>query len=75
MVYFNLDIVKENICVVFSWQIQSGDSVCLQDVGFVLDLIVWNFSLECGGDGGNWNECNIKFSFVVWSVMEVYNVI
>lgn len=75
MAYFNSDIVKENIRAVFFWQIQFGDSVRSQDVGFVFDLIAWNFSFERGGDGGNWNERNIKFSFVVWSVMEVYNVI
>lgn len=56
------------------WQIQPGDSVRPQDVGFVPDLIAWNLSPERGGDGGNWNERNTKPSLAAWSVMEVYNV-
>ncbi|MGL6668369.1 alpha-glucosidase [Escherichia coli] len=70
----NPDIAKENIRAVFSWQIQPGDSVRPQDVGFVPDLIAWNLSPERGGDGGNWNERNTKPSLAAWSVMEVYNV-
>ncbi len=35
MAHFNPDIAKENIRAVFSWQIQPGDSVRPQDVGFV----------------------------------------
>ena len=58
----------------FSWQIQPGDTVRPQDVGFVPDLIAWNLSPERGGDGGNWNERNTKPSLAAWSVMEVYNV-
>lgn len=68
------DIAKENIRAVFSWQIQPGDRVRPQDVGFVPDLIAWNLSPERGGDGGNWNERNTKPSLAAWSVMEVYNV-
>ncbi|WP_434476414.1 MGH1-like glycoside hydrolase domain-containing protein, partial [Escherichia coli] len=56
------------------WQIQPGDRVRPQDVGFVPDLIAWNLSPERGGDGGNWNERNTKPSLAAWSVMEVYNV-
>ncbi|MDX7356738.1 alpha-glucosidase [Escherichia coli] len=74
MAHFNPDIAKENIRAVFSWQIQPGDSVRPQDVGFVPDLIAWNLSPERGGDGGNWNERNTKPSLAAWSVMEVYNV-
>ncbi|HDT4276684.1 TPA: alpha-glucosidase [Escherichia coli] len=70
----NPDIAKENIRAVFSWQIQPGDRVRPQDVGFVPDLIAWNLSPERGGDGGNWNERNTKPSLAAWSVMEVYNV-
>ncbi len=65
---------QENIRAVFSWQIQPGDRVRPQDVGFVPDLIAWNLSPERGGDGGNWNERNTKPSLAAWSVMEVYNV-
>lgn len=74
MAHFNPDIAKENIRAVFSWQIQPGDRVRPQDVGFVPDLIAWNLSPERGGDGGNWNERNTKPSLAAWSVMEVYNV-
>ena len=74
MAHFNPEIAKENIRAVFSWQIQPGDTVRPQDVGFVPDLIAWNLSPERGGDGGNWNERNTKPSLAAWSVMEVYNV-
>ena len=50
MAHFNPDIAKENIRAVFSWQIQPGDSVRPQDVGFVVSTgVVDSIILGPGG--------------------------
>lgn len=73
MAHFNPTVAQDNIRAMFAYQIEAGDAVRPQDVGYIPDLLAYNKSPERNGDGGNWNERNTKPSLAAWSIMEVYN--
>lgn len=69
---FYPQLAQQIIDSMFDHQIKKNDSLRPWDYGMIPDCIFYNFSIDRGGKGNNWNERNTKPPLASWSVLKVY---
>lgn len=69
---FDTAIAKDNMRVMFDYQINENDTIRPQDKGAIIDCVFYNKDSVRGGDGSNWNERDSKPPLAAWAVYNIY---
>lgn len=69
---FDPKLARDTINSIFDHQLKKNDLLRPWDYGMIPDCIFYNYSIDRGGSGLNWNERNTKPPLASWSVLKVF---